>query len=67
LSSSVTLRTDWNNNSISIQIQFNIINTEPSTTSVGEDAGKKVPSFTAGGSASWCNHSGKKIGGFLKI
>jgi hypothetical protein len=28
--------------------------------------GKKEPSFTAGGNSSWCNHSGKKYGGFLK-
>jgi hypothetical protein len=28
---------------------------------------KKEPSYTAGGNASWCNHSGKKFGGFLKI
>jgi hypothetical protein len=25
------------------------------------------PTHTAGGHASWCNHSGKKFGGFLKI
>jgi hypothetical protein len=30
-------------------------------TSVGEDVGKKEPSYTAGGNASWCNHSGKKL------
>jgi hypothetical protein len=29
--------------------------------------GKKEPSYTAGGDASWCNYSGKKFGGFLKI
>jgi hypothetical protein len=23
--------------------------------------------YTAGGNASWCNHSGKKFGDFLKI
>jgi hypothetical protein len=28
--------------------------------------GKKEPSFTAGGNASWCNHSGKKIWQLLK-
>jgi hypothetical protein len=28
--------------------------------------GKKEPSCTAGGNASWCNHCGKKYGGFLK-
>jgi hypothetical protein len=32
-----------------------------------EDVGKKEPSYTTGGNASWCNHSGKKFGGFLKI
>jgi hypothetical protein len=36
-------------------------------TCVGEDVGKKEPSYTAGWNASWCNHSGKKYGGFLKI
>jgi hypothetical protein len=29
--------------------------------------GKKEPLYTAGGNASWCNHSGKKFGDFLKI
>jgi hypothetical protein len=29
--------------------------------------GKKAPYYTAGGNASWCNHSEKKCGGFLKI
>jgi hypothetical protein len=29
--------------------------------------GKKEPSYAAGGNASWCNHSGKKFGDFLKI
>jgi hypothetical protein len=29
--------------------------------------GKNEPLYTAGGNASWCNHSGKKFGGFLKI
>jgi hypothetical protein len=33
----------------------------------GEDVGKKKPSYTAAGNASWCNHCGKKVGGFLKI
>jgi hypothetical protein len=28
--------------------------------------GKKGPSYTAGGNASWCNHSGKKIWRLLK-
>jgi hypothetical protein len=28
--------------------------------------GKEL-SYTAGGNASWCNHSGKKFGSFLKI
>jgi hypothetical protein len=35
----------------------------PPTTGVGEDVGKKEPSYTAGGNANWCNHSGKKFGG----
>jgi hypothetical protein len=34
---------------------------------LGEDVGKKDPLYTAGGNASWWNHSGKKFGGFLKI
>jgi hypothetical protein len=38
-----------------------------STTCVGEDVGKKEPSYTTGKNASWCNHSGKIFGGFLKI
>jgi hypothetical protein len=29
--------------------------------------GEKEPWSTAGGNASWCNHSGKKFGGFLKF
>jgi hypothetical protein len=32
-----------------------------------EDEGKKEPSYTAGGNTSYCNHSGKKFGGFLRI
>jgi hypothetical protein len=28
--------------------------------------GEKEPSYTAGGNASWCNHSGKKCGRLLK-
>jgi hypothetical protein len=31
-------------------------------TSVGEDVGKKEPWYTAGGTASLCNNSGKKFG-----
>jgi hypothetical protein len=29
--------------------------------------GKKEPSYTAGGNASWCNHSGRNFADFLKI
>jgi hypothetical protein len=29
--------------------------------------GKRNPKSTAGGNASWCNHSGKKFGDVLKI
>jgi hypothetical protein len=29
--------------------------------------GEKGTSYTAGGNARWCNHCGKKFGGFLKI
>jgi hypothetical protein len=39
----------------------------PSTTGVGEDVGKKESLYTACRNASWCNHSGKQYGGFLKI
>jgi hypothetical protein len=39
----------------------------PLTTGDGEDVGKKEPKSAAGGNASWCNHSGKKFGDFLKI
>jgi hypothetical protein len=39
----------------------------PPPTTVVEDVGKKEPWYTAGGNASWCNHSGEKFGGFLKI
>jgi hypothetical protein len=34
---------------------------------VGKDVGKKEFSYTAGGNASYYNHSGKQYGGFLKI
>jgi hypothetical protein len=39
----------------------------PPTTCVGEDVGKKEPWSTSLGNGSWCNHSGKKFGGFLEI
>jgi hypothetical protein len=39
----------------------------PTTTLVGEDLGKNEPLYTDGGNASWCDYSGKKFGGFLKI
>jgi hypothetical protein len=35
-------------------------------TGVSEEAGNKEHLYTAGGNASWCNHSGKKFGGYLK-
>jgi hypothetical protein len=41
--------------------------TTPLTTGVGQDVGKKEPSYTSGRNANWCNYSGKKFGGFLKI
>jgi hypothetical protein len=47
-------------------VRIAIIKTPP-TTSVGEDVGKKEPSYTVGGNANWCNHSGKIFGDFLKI
>jgi hypothetical protein len=34
---------------------------------VGKDAGKKEPSYTADGNVNYYNHSGKKFGGYLKI
>jgi hypothetical protein len=40
---------------------------KPLPTGVGKDVGKKELWYTAGGNASWCIHSGKKFGGFLKI
>jgi hypothetical protein len=46
------------------------ISNQPSSktppTGIGEDVGKKEPLYTAGENASWCKHSGKKFGGFLK-
>jgi hypothetical protein len=35
-------------------------------TGVGEDVRKKEPWYTAGGNASWCNHSGKNLEAFKK-
>jgi hypothetical protein len=37
------------------------------TICVGKHVGKTEPSYTAGRNASWCIHSGKKFGDFLKI
>jgi hypothetical protein len=36
------------------------------TTNVGENAGKKEPSYTAGENVSWCNHYRKQCGSFFK-
>jgi hypothetical protein len=47
-------------------VRITIIKT-PSTTNVAEDVGKKEPWYTGGGNASWCNHSGKKFGDFIKM
>jgi hypothetical protein len=47
-------------------VRIAIIKTQP-LTCVGEDVGKKEPSYTAGRDANWCSHSGKKLGSFLKI
>jgi len=33
---------------------------------VGEDAVKGEPSYTVGGNANWCSHSGKTVRRFLK-
>ena len=35
-------------------------------TDVGEDAEKGEPSYTVGGNANWCSHSGKEYGGSPK-
>jgi hypothetical protein len=39
---------------------------KPPPTNVDEDAGKKDPSYTAGGNVRYYNHFGKQHGGFLK-
>ena len=36
-------------------------------TDAGEDAEKREPSYTVGGNVSWCSHSGKQHGDFLKF
>jgi hypothetical protein len=36
------------------------------TTNIGEDAGIKEPSYTAGGKVSWYHHYGKQYGSSLK-
>ena len=36
-------------------------------TDAGEDVEKVEPSYTVGGNASWCNHSGKQCGGSSKM
>ena len=33
------------------------------TTGVGEDMEKGESSYTAGGNANWCSHSGEQYGG----
>jgi hypothetical protein len=48
-------------------VRIAISSKTPPTAGVDEDVGKKEPLYTAGGIASWCNHSGKQFGGFLKI
>ena len=40
--------------------------TSQEMTDVGEDAVKGEPSYTVGGNASWCSHSGKQYGGSTK-
>jgi hypothetical protein len=44
-------------------VRIAIIKTTPPLTTGGD----KEPLYTAGGTASYCNHSGKKSRGFLKI
>ena len=36
------------------------------TTGVDKDVGKGEPSYTVGGNANWCNHSGEQYGGSSK-
>ena len=35
-------------------------------TDVGEDVENREPSYTVGGNANWCSHSGKQYGGSSK-
>jgi hypothetical protein len=41
-------------------------NQQKTTTNVGEDIGRKEPSYTPGGNVSYYSHSGKQYRGFLK-
>jgi hypothetical protein len=43
------------------------INKNTNNNRFDKGEGEKEPLYTAGGNASWCNHSGKLCGGFLKI
>jgi hypothetical protein len=45
----------------------NTTNNATTSPGVGKDAGKKESSYTAGWNASWCYHSGKQHGDFLKM
>ena len=40
--------------------------TSQEMTDTAEDADKGEPSYTVGGNASWCSHSGKQHGGSSK-
>jgi hypothetical protein len=46
-------------------VRIAIIKTPP-ITNFGKDAGKKEPSYSAGGNVSLYNHFGKQYGGFFK-
>ena len=41
--------------------------TTKETTDIGEDAEKGEPSYTVGGNANWCGHSGRRFHRKLKI
>lgn len=40
--------------------------TTQETTDVDEDVEKREPSYTVGGNANWCSHSGRQCGGCSK-
>ena len=38
------------------------LNLTPEATDVGKDVEKGEPSYTVGGNANWCSHSGEQYG-----